>query len=310
MSEVVEVNAAIFNDTSDSFHFGCSVVMRELYRRLTQQGMHPVWRHKVGEDWRCDRSAADSGAELVIVNGEGSIHHTAKRQRALALSEVGPFARDQLKVPSFLINSTIFEIDSHVADNLKKFTRIWVRDSASRVELERYGIPSDVVPDLSIGASFPEVRRRSGIGVTDSVLPAVTDALKDRALRESWAYKPIKWWRNGDAQLTSIPQPTEYATFLSAHELVLSGRYHAVALCVATKTPFIAIESNTPKISSLLTDIFGSCRRLVAPSALADINVAQFVGWTKEEEESLDHFLDLAGKRMASMMNEIRAAAN
>ena len=133
MSEVVEVNAAIFNDTSESFHFGCSVVMRELHRRLVQQGIQPVWRHRVGEDWRCDRSAADSGAELVIVNGEGSIHRTAKRQRAIALSEIGPFARDHLRVPAFLINSTIFEIDAHAAENLKKFTRIWVRDSASKV---------------------------------------------------------------------------------------------------------------------------------------------------------------------------------
>jgi hypothetical protein len=307
----VEVAAAIFNDTGESGHFGCSVVMRELVRRLGEHGVSIAWRHRVGEDWRQDRTAQQgcNGAKLVVVNGEGTIHHSAERARAAALAQVGSFARDRLNVPAFLVNATIFAIDGRAAENLRAFTRIWVRDSASQSELSQYGIPSEVAPDLAVTASFPAQNARNGICGTDSVSAEVTAAIEQRCRREGWPYRPMKWQRKGQPTPKVIPTPADYASYLSAHRLVMAGRYHAVCFCLATRTPFVAADSNTPKISSLLHDVFGSNRRVVTLHEIESAKLDRFAEWSPDEEEALGRFLARAERSADTMAAAIGDAA-
>jgi hypothetical protein len=104
------------------------------------------------------------------------------------------------------------------------------------------------------------------------------------------------------------PTSADYASYLSAHQLALAGRYHAVCFCLATRTPFVAAESNTPKISSLLSDVFGSNSRVVTVSEIKAANLDQFAVWSAAEEEALGRFLDKAERSTEAMMRAIRDA--
>jgi hypothetical protein len=118
----------------------------------------------------------------------------------------------------------------------------------------------------------------------------------------------MKWQRKGQPAPRVIPTPADYASYLSAHELVLAGRYHAVCFCLATRTPFVAVESNTPKISSLLSDVFGSNRRVVTAREIDGAALDQFAVWSPAEEEALGRFLDYAERSADAMAGAIRDA--
>ena len=162
------LNVAIFNDTGATGHYGCELVMQAFTRGLAAHGMVPAWSHRVGVDWRefrdeVPRSPAIAG---VIVNGEGSIHHSATRPRARYLSELGRFARDELGIPAFLINATISDIEDDVAEELRAFDRIWVRESGSRSVLAARTIACEVVPDLTLSAPLRSADASHGSRIT------------------------------------------------------------------------------------------------------------------------------------------------
>ena len=46
-----------------------------------------------------------------------------------------------------------------------------------------------------------------------------------------------------------------FLTELSKHDLIVTGRFHAVCLAVLSGTPFIAVSSNSWKIEALIKDI-------------------------------------------------------
>jgi hypothetical protein len=52
------------------------------------------------------------------------------------------------------------------------------------------------------------------------------------------------------------------------NKLTITGRFHIVTLALPAYTPMIAIESNTPKISYILIDIFGDTERIKTISDL------------------------------------------
>ena len=147
---------ALFNDTSSSHHFGCKLVMREIDAELARRGVAVAWRSHVGEPWqdRVDGISRAPEIAAVLVNGEGTIHHTASNRRALDLLSVGEFARDALKVPAFLINATVHEIAPEHMALFRAYRGIAVRDTASRDLLAAAGVACQVVPDLSIGAAL------------------------------------------------------------------------------------------------------------------------------------------------------------
>jgi hypothetical protein len=298
------LSAAIFNDTSNEQHFGCTLVMAELRRRLLDAGLQPKTMHYVGADWRKEfeddrvpRPFDRGTADVVVVNGEGSIHHASSRPRARVVSEIARLARDYFKAPGVLLNATIHAIDRQCADELRLFSSIYVRDQRSQRELHAFGIRSEVVPDITLAASFPVTRKRSGICGTDSVLPAVTEEIRSACSKKSGAFLPMRWTLRRPWQLLTTPSAKRYAAKLASYALVVTGRFHAVCFCLATRTPFVAVDSNTPKISSLVEDALGSTRRVVTLDLVENLNTSHFSGWESDEAEALDQYLAFARKR-------------
>ena len=294
------MKVALINDTGGRGHYGCDLVMNELRRGLFSNQLATAWVHPVGLDWRPISSEllGREAVQGVVVNGEGSIHHSAWHKRASFLAEFASFAKERLQVPSFLVNATITEIDDSVAGHLGAYEEIFVRDSGTQRELAGYGLSSVVVPDLTIGASLPIANARSGICVIDSVVKEVQVALIALAEREGWQHCSLHD-RKENIGIEAFSQ------FLSSHRLVITGRYHAVTMCLATRTPFLALESNTPKISWLLDDVFGNRRRLLSPGDLNAIDTEAFEEWTAEESSAIEAFIGRTRHRQELMFREI-----
>ena len=319
--DAATANVAVFNDTRPAGHYGCDLVMHELIRLLKQpdragRAMQPIWFHPVGEDWRSKRDeiAGLHNLAAVIVNGEGSIHHSATRPRAVYLPEVASLARDTLNVPSFLINCTVQDIHEPVAEHLRQFAHIYVRESASQRELAQWGLQSTLVPDLTVQAELPIAPQRQGVCGTDSVLVDAARAIRSLCQNRKWPFRSMLWKHKSPDALPapagSVEGMHEFASFLSSHQLVITGRFHAVTYCLATRTPFVALESNTAKISSLLRDVFGSADRVLQAIDADSFDSDQYSHWSDAEARALDAYLASARQSTAEMFSAISAAAH
>lgn len=316
------MTAALFNDTSGKGHQGCDLVVEQIRLGLEKHGITIAWSHPVGADWRKAEGQvlAKPRVDVAVVNGEGSIHRSASRLRAVFLPALGPFIRDRMGVPAFLVNSTIFEISAEAAADISAFSGVFVRDSGSLAELRRHGVAGGtVIADLSICAQLRPSDGRDGIGVTDSVLPEVTERLWECADSHGWTFQPMhshsfsqRWARKLRLQrlLPKIMlQPPDIAKFAASHQAIVTGRFHAITLCIATRTPFVAVASNTPKIEWLLDDVFGNHRRLVAPNKLHDLDISMFNYWSPAEQNSLNSTIERTKNAAANMFRRISIAA-
>lgn len=321
---------AIFNDTRRTSHYGCEIVMETLISNLRERGIEPTFFWPMGQDWRGreDVVAALRSVDAIIVNGEGSIHHSARRDRAHYLTEIAAFARATANVPSFLVNSSLFELEPRIIDNLRHFDAIYLRESRSLSALEGSGIAAEIVPDLTLLTPCPTpAGPRTGVLGTDSVKADLAARLKHLSKAKGWDYSRLthaafpnraehglreylrrcaKWLH---AVLTgrNTRDRKRFVAWLATHQLLCTGRFHAVTLALATHTPFLALASNTPKISGLLEDVFGHDDRVVPQGVLEAVYDPSAHSFSATEEAALADFLESTRTRAAAMFDTIRS---
>ncbi|MCA1406936.1 polysaccharide pyruvyl transferase family protein [Ensifer sp. IC3342] len=184
--------AVLINDTSTKAHLGCRVVVSQIARLAASAGIRIAASASVHADWREHQGliATMRAADIVIVNGEGTLHDASRQAKALA--EVGPFCRD-IGVPSVLINSVFERNDSDIAAACQAFDRIYVRESSSAQEAREAGLRVEVVPDLTLSSEvmgvFQSAPRVSKIVVTDNANRIVGQrALEEALLRENVSF--------------------------------------------------------------------------------------------------------------------------
>ena len=321
---------AIFNDTRRTSHYGCEIVMETLISNLHERGIEPTFFWPMGEDWRGreEVAAALRTVDAVIVNGEGSIHHSARRDRAHYLTEIAAFARTTANIPSFLINSSLFELEPAIIDNLRHFDAIYLRESRSLAALEGSGIGAAIVPDLTLLTPCPKpTGPRTGMLGTDSVKADLAARLNRLSSVKGWDYSRLthaafpsraehgvrESLRRGAKWLHAVltgrntRDRKRFVAWLATHQLLCTGRFHAVTLALATHTPFLALASNTPKISGLLEDVFGHDRRVVPLSTLETVSDPSVHLFSATEEAALTDFLESTRTRANTMFDTIRS---
>lgn len=263
----------VFNDTSRYQHYGCDLVMYSIFANLRRRGLRPVSVHKVGTSAEKHFDAIvgrHRDAQAIIVNGEGVIHHD--RKHALDLAALGGRAADA-GVPAYLINAALFENSSGLYQRLKQYRAVWVRDGESRQAAQAHGIEAELVPDLSFDAVASLrlcARARRGGLVTDSVHPQLTSDLERLARETDSRWQPMCRRVGLPAAGLRLLGARRFVRRVASAEWVLTGRFHTVTTCLATRTPFLALASNTRKIEALLNDVFGSQRRMLATSPSLD----------------------------------------
>ena len=272
------LSAVLFNTTARGGHHGCTVVCAQIDYLAREAGI------SVDLQLGLDLSEAPHSLErydLVLVNGEGSLHHdggTAHKIAAIA-RHCAAIGR-----PAFLINSVYEANGPEIAAGVAEFCRRWTRDRASAAEMRAAGLSCETIPDLSLTWS-PDVvsPARDGIVVTDSVLKDVAKDLWALSRDLHAPYVPLKtvppllprhpgsnarrrnrWlWRRRlvhllpsgpmrSAYADVVPDLTDFARVLAKSSLLVTGRFHAVTLAMDLELPFLAISSNTGKIEGLM----------------------------------------------------------
>ncbi len=140
------MKVVLLNDTSDNRHFGCEFVGAAYRELLDARGIEILGvqhRKQVLDRELCGK------ADLVIVNGEGSIHHGGYQH----LMDIGK------EWPSVLINCSIEEYRGEM--DFSNFLIATVRESKSA---EYTG--QELVPDLIFSHNF-ERTNESGLFISD-----------------------------------------------------------------------------------------------------------------------------------------------
>ena len=173
----------IFNDTSRNGHFGCLAVVSTIISQLERRNAKIKFLWPLNNDWTKHKNYIESQKlDLIIINGEGTIHHTKNSNKVKLLLQIVNFSK-KINIPAFLINSTIYDVDDESIKLLKLFAKIYVRETSTQKYLSIKGVPSEMVPDLSFFTPFldehAEKEHRNKFLFTDSVKRDVSQKLKN-----------------------------------------------------------------------------------------------------------------------------------
>jgi len=324
------IKVAIINDTRVTSHYGCMLVMENLLALLEKNDVEIVWTWDVSIDWRKYKSKIQNKPKVdaIIVNGEGTIHHSKDRKFAKALAEFAQFSNEVLRTPCYLINATLYKNDAEEYKKLNEYRAIYVRDKGSLEELNSFELEGRYVPDLTFAANsrnYPEMNTTcGGIVIVDSAIKQDNVVLNEYSQRNGFPFKSMILARRRNAKFIRSPrpyikniikyltsdrkistQPSAYIQYLRDHRLVITGRYHTVSMCIKNKIPFIAIDSNTPKIRYLLEDALGETNRNIKISELEQINLNNSHEYSDDELKKMTQFIQTAENMIDSMISHI-----
>ena len=220
------MNIVILNDTSLQNHFGCELVMRtfkEQLERINFKIIKTIPTHIID-------ISIPKNTDLVIVNGEGTIHHGAGSHLIQCVNKYND-------IPFVLLNA-VWQ-DNPVYDVLYKFKYICVRESYSFKCLPNDLDNVEIVPDIIFASNFVRQIKKTlsnekshkDIGITDNVVTTSNFNISSRT-------SAINFIRN-----------------ISQYKRICCGRHHGVAIASMLEKPFSAWPSNTHKIEGMMKDM-------------------------------------------------------
>ncbi|MFU8877457.1 MAG: polysaccharide pyruvyl transferase family protein [Wenzhouxiangellaceae bacterium] len=332
----------MLNDTAHgSAHHGCRCVMDNIKRSVLAAGLtiaatFPVRTPATDPALR----AAIRAADLVIINGEGSLHHG--RPAGQCLIDAAAFARFAGR-PVVLINALYQDNPGSWDAVISGLDAIWARDRQSAAELSRAaGRPIACSGELALCTDPPtpaphQVRR--GVIVGDSFYgwrswqlyrasgrlrrhkparivpiqrypsgrPGAHRNSFPRHLRALFWREIYRRSRRVDTRVDSLPT---YLAALADAGLSVTGRYHAVCLSLLAGTPLVALDSNSWKIRALLEDAGLDRRRLIAPAQLTPAWLLdQDWSWSARERAGIERLLGDTRANCRQMFHDIAALA-
>jgi polysaccharide pyruvyl transferase WcaK-like protein len=278
------MEAVLINTTYLLGHHGCTLVDRQLDKLASEVGLVITAKLPLQADWE---ALAPANFDLILVNGEGALHHDSKAAARIAQVPLWARGRDR---PVCLINSVYQGNSAVIAAGIKIYDAVFVRDEFSRTALAEAGIAARVVPDLTLTWD-PIVPRGDGqqIVVTDSTVHATNARLHRMARELGVRYLPLKarppvgkisrrdrfmvkrlaahfappsLWR--DRWHGLIPEFDDYVGWMAANAgLVVAGRFHGLCIALDLGIPVLAVASNTWKMEGVLKEA-GLEHRLIA----------------------------------------------
>lgn len=311
------MNIVVLNDTRGDLHFGCDLVMDTISKNLRARGVQTSFiSNTLNKDDTIEFIQKES-PDLVLVNGEGTFHHS--QPRAIELVSVLTYLLESM-IPYAIINATIQDNNDHIMRVIKNACFLSVREQRSQQYLLKLGIEGMLCPDLSFG-SMTDVKavnpgRNQTVLYSDSVVTEVGEALMEESNKGtgfiSLHHYPFDKYKflsyrifcqvRGFAEklkyTLGFPNRKRFVADLCAsrEELfskilasggVVTGRFHLVCICIGLKIPFLAVESNTYKISGMLADL-GLDRLIRFEKGCSFKTVSQF---TSAEKIRIDEYL-------------------
>ncbi len=288
MTVMAENTYFLVNDTRYDNHHGGLTVVRNLHAAMAARG------------WRCSGSLPVSASEsdlmrvrgpldkarLVILNGEGSLHHNSRNTRRL----LAICTRLQQSHPLAIIN-TIWQDNDTAAWRplLDTCLAVYVRDRRSREQLVAIGVDAGLAPDLTF-YDYPVLSPQVGeqYGCTDSVITdwtewaleqceaasdmefitlftqklAHTRGMRDASRRIKYAVYPRLrrvLHANVPARYRALAHAENDTAILlgriASTRAICVARYHALCFALQQNRPFVAVPSNSFKSEALLEEV-------------------------------------------------------
>lgn len=218
----------LLNYTGVHNHIGCQAVSSVIKEQASKRNWEIILVCNVAEP--VPESLPES--DLVIVNGEGSLHH----------SRYPDLIKIASKRRSVLINTSYFD-NWYPLKDLKSFKIISCRESLSQQELEKVGIENvRIVPDFSYSFNYP---------------PLVLPPMSDVEIKERRQVLLIDSMVTGQSKVgyTLTGGMETFLQLAKTFGRVCTGRFHGISLAAAYEMPFSAYPSNTNKSKGVMTDI-------------------------------------------------------
>lgn len=254
----------LLNDTGRlgrGYHMGTVAACTAIRQSLGQRGLTEIGWANDGAGFDNVLAQAARKPALVVLNGEGTLHHSAPR--AVELLEICTRAKDMgLRVA---VVNTVWERNSDaMAATLATADAVHVRDSLSRAALPADSL-AQVTPDVSIhlflqalcGAKSAPVH---DLAVMDSVVPAISDALLRFAEQEilpmfAMPLGNLRKMRQDVAARSGPvwPRVLQLPDVLTSRAWV-TGRFHGLIAALCAGRPVCALPSNTAKVEGFLLD--------------------------------------------------------
>lgn len=339
----MSLTAVLMNDTRGHAHFGCHRVMRVIEENLESRGIKVLARSLVRNDWPSDRVFLDAASmcDIIIINGEGTLHHGSRHGDKLLQIVDHPVRTGK---PVALINTIYQENPDRWRRFLDGIELISPRDSWSAAALRQETGRTDIshVPDLSMAQGFhPQAEDTPRVMVTigESViretsheligifqkhadtrfLPIVATLRSHklrwpaplRALHKRYIELQTALFKARNHRAIFPSDEFDYAQALLRSILHVSGRFHAICFALTTKTPFLALSSNAWKIEALFEDMGIDKRRLVSldqiEQLLPDPTALDF---KPDEMQRIEQAMANGTQAAATMFDEIAKLAH
>ncbi|MFL2922509.1 MAG: polysaccharide pyruvyl transferase family protein [Limisphaerales bacterium] len=309
----------ILNDTrpiEGFIHFGCNVVVETIISRLENSDMQLFGIANTFEE--CQNLEKNQGFEevsLIVLNGEGSLHHD--NSRCLGLLQFCQAMKDSGR-HCVLLNSSWFDNSSSYASYLSAFDLISVRESQSLEQISKHRSDAVLVPDFSIASAHNVAIKSDKLSnkdnsrqlcIFDNVIPEVGFELFDFARSNEAPFfimGPLNYAYLSEQNSKDAEHPWKPKVFESLNDLIpfgysISGRFHGLTVCLAALRPTLALPSNTPKIESFLSDA-GIKEIALLPSEWLGLNGAdklnivqeKFSSWDELRTKSLLEYIEFA----------------
>lgn len=319
----------ILNDTATRYHHGCARVMGNLVAGLSDAGCEVMARIPARTDIAKNPKAlqAINAADLIVINGEGTLHdgaeHGARLLQVIDLPERG-------RTPVALVNALWQNNPPAWIHAAKAMALVASRDSASAATLAQAGVAARLMPDLSLAQPFViNSIPRHDLIVGDSVKLSARQHLAKAAQRLDATYLPTKtlsnpvWrlpvmrkllWRvynmtfnNPLPRFEMSADAGAYLSRLASARGHITGRFHGICLSMLVESPFLAVASTTSKVQILLQDAGLGQSRLITPADLAQ--VTEVPPYTHAELEAIRDYRQLAQDKALGLFQDIKALA-
>jgi len=244
------MNILILNNT-ESYHYGCKSVMSVLKSQFPTANI--ALKNK-------DKSNIFNNIDMLVVNGEGTMHDDAKKAKSLLLSIK---AAHEQGIKTMLVN-TVWQRNSKDLTNMLQYADyISVREIKSKKEiLKDINLDVDVNLDLSYYYDVPYNKTPNCNIVSGN-------------------YYVDKSSKNGSAIIKDIGEDDYIDIFNESWEdvvnklrhskLLVTGRHHEMYAACKAECPFIVLEGNTHKNSGLFETFEVDIPTLPIDASLSDI---------------------------------------
>ena len=287
----------LLNDTSLICHHGCNLLMNTIYDLLRENNF--IIKKKIFyEENYLDYVNNIKNFDIILINGEGTIHgkDNADANKVYEILEFISYVKKNYKIPIVIFNSTIASLKKKQLTILKLVDRIYVREKYSYNYLKKKNIKSKILPDLLSLLTLKKYENNKDIIVTDSSIKQTTEKLLNFSNIRNYRYIPIlynnylRYLRFFTFKFTLKFKVFFLVNFylylknlylkkfikkISKSKFIITGRFHAIFICLAMMKPFYTFQSDTYKIRGLI-NMIGIKKRMIKIQNIQNLKLNKF----------------------------------